>query len=287
MKRNHIFLFFLFFLSVILVYVYLPVDELGPRRALPAVGLDWNNMPALGLDWRVAFRPALLQFPDVYSLGKVYNPPWAFLPLLPVALLSPGLGTTFLFMLNLFCWIFVAHRFELSPLYFVVFLFFSNVFVNCWVGNIEGLVALGLILPPPIGILFLLAKPQFGGAVVLFWLVESYRTGGLQAATRLALPAVVVILVSFVLFGFWPSHVLSLPGREWNVSVFPWGVPFGAALLMLAFHRRDIRFAMMASPFFSPYLARYTWAIVWFGFLLILPEFEILRRRLSHVRFQL
>ncbi|HUV92699.1 MAG TPA: hypothetical protein VMV80_06405 [Anaerolineales bacterium] len=283
---RYLVLLLFFIVGTYLVYIYLPVDAAGPRSDLPAIGLNWNDLPQLGTDWRFAFQPALLQFPDVYSGSSlIYNPPWALLPLLPVALLSPGLGTAVMFVLNLLCWAYVVYRFRLSPIYFVVFLLFSNVIINCWNGNIEGLVALGLILPQPIGILFLLAKPQFGGAVVLYWVVDAWRSRGFQAATRLVLPAVIAILVSLFLFGPWAAHGASLPDKDWNVSVFPWGVPAGVILLGLSIWRRDIRFAMMASPFFSPYLARYTWSIVWFGALLFVPRFDTLYRRITHGRY--
>jgi len=262
---SYFLLLVLFALSVFLVYTYLPVD------------VDWSQggPPAAGVDYKGAFRPALIKlvsFESPYSVTAFFNPPWVLIPLLPLAFVSPALGAAVMFVLNFACWIIVAARSRMNPLAFTVFILFSHMFTNSWNGNIEGIAALGFILPPPIGMFFVLAKPQFGAAVAIFWTVEAYRKGGLPAVTRVALPVLSAIALSVLVFSPWPLQGPSLVDVWWNSSVFPYGIPAGVILLGLTLWRRDIRFAIAASPFFAPYLTGHTWAVVWFGLLLFVPS---------------
>ena len=263
----------LFALGVWAVYTYLPTD-LQPSSA--------GRLPSIGVDWIVSFRPAarsLLDLESPYTIPGFFNPPWALIPLLPFALLPAGLGAAFLFVLNIFSLVFAGKRMRMNVLALVVFLLFSGTLVNAWNGNIEGLLAIGFILPPQVGLFFVLCKPQFGLGVAIFWIVQAWREGGIRKVARVVAPVSIALGISFVLFGFWPARTPSLVDMRWNTSLYPYGVPIGLALLAGSLWSRNIFLAMASSPFFAPYVAGHTWAVTWLGILLLVPE----RIRIFHL----
>jgi hypothetical protein len=150
-------------------------------------------------DWHGTFRPAaraLISGHSPYEVESFFNPPWGLLPLVPIALLPEGVGR-------------------------------AIILISCLLtANIDYLVTLGFVFPPQIGLFFVLIKPQIGGAVALYWFVESWRRGGLREFVRIFWPITVASLVSFLLFGLWPLRTL---GRSvdvsWNASLWPASIP--------------------------------------------------------------
>lgn len=261
--KFHSVLFFL--LGVYFVYIYLPVHA------------DWvrNGPPQVGVDWKLTFRRAslkLLMGESPYQIAAFFNPPWTLLPLLPIALLSPALGSAVMYVLNLFAYLFVAFKLKTNLWRIVIFVLFSGMIINSTNGNIEGILSLGFILPPPIGLFFVLAKPQMGIAVAVFWAVESWRTGGIEKTIRIFLPVTAGFIISFIIFGAYIKDTAQLTYVWWNSSIFPKGIPVGLLLLALASWKREIIFAIAASPFFAPYLTAHTWAVVWLGLLSLFPQ---------------
>jgi len=140
--------------------------------------------------------------------------------------------------------------------------------------NVDVLVLIGFVLPAPVGLFFVIIKPQMGLVMVIFWLVEAWRQGGLQAVLKTFLPVKVAVLLSFVLFGNWLAGRQSdLPGSFWNASLWPWSIPIGLGLLMVSLRERPKELAMSASPFLSPYLAYHSWAAALPG--LIQRDYEL------------
>jgi len=233
------------------------------------------NLTSIGVDWVEYFRPAaqlLLHGHSPYRESGFYNAPWVLLPMLPIALLPVSLGNAFMYSLNIFAYLYVAHKLRMNPLMMVFFVLFSGMQGAALNGNIEGLLALGFILPPQIGLFFLLAKPQFGIGMAVFIGVMAWRENGLGHAVKMFLPVTIAFLLSFLMFGFWPYSIQSLGEVWWNTGIFPYGIPIGLGLLALAVFGREKRFAISSSPFFAPYLTAHTWAVVWLG---ILSLFEM------------
>lgn len=79
------------------------------------------------------------------------------------------------------------------------FLFYGLAFAN-----IDRMVVLGLIMPTWIGLFFVLAKPQIGIGVAIFWAFESYRLGKLRQMARDFVPVSLAILISLWIYGPWP-----------------------------------------------------------------------------------
>jgi hypothetical protein len=255
-----------FFAAIYFVYIYLPVN------------VDWtlNGPPQVGVDWKGAFRKACLELLNgrsPYNVKAFLNPPWTLLPLLPIALLSPALGSAVMYVLNFFIYLFVVLKLKTNIWLIIPFIFFSGMLINSSNGNIDGIVALGFILPPQIGLFFISAKPQIGVAVAVFWLIESWREGGIQKALHVFLPIATTCLASFLVFGFWISNGFNgTVDNPWNASIWPNGVPIGIIILAIAIWKREIKFAIAASPFFAPYLSIHSWAFVWLGLFSLFPQ---------------
>lgn len=226
-----------------------------------------------GVDWQLYFHPAirnLWQGRDPYAYA-VYNPPWAFLLLSPFAILPPDLGAAVVFMTGLYVYAYVARRLGASwPLAALIALC-PPVIYNSLCGNIDWLVVLGFILPPQAGLFLVLLKPQLGFAIVPFWLVQSWRSGGWRGAVRTFAPATAALALSVLLCAAlgsaWPLSTSTLSRANWNVSLWPYGIPVGLALLAAAVRQQDRRCAICASPFLAPYMSPATVALLPLGML--------------------
>jgi hypothetical protein len=105
-------------------------------------------------------------------------------------------------------------------------------------------------------LLFIVIKPQIAVAVVIFWLIEAWRTGGWREVVRVFWPLTALTLISFLIFGLWPLTMgINLEGWVWwNASFWPQSIPIGLALLVAAIRSRNVEYAMGASPALSPYV---------------------------------
>lgn len=227
-----------------------------------------------GIDWRDTYRPAakaLLSGRSPFSVEIFFAAPWSLIPLLPLALLPLELGRAVLFLASVVSFAFVGHRMGAKPVTMIAFLLSPPV-IHCLLnGNIEWLPLLGFILPPQIGLFFVIIKPQIGFAVALFWAVEAWRDGGMAQLIRLLWPIALATLISFALFGLWPLGFLDCPDlvRAHNASLWPASIPVGLGLLVASIRKREIRFAVGASPCLSPVVLLHAWS----GALLALAPF--------------
>lgn len=220
------------------------------------------TMPA-SIDWRTAFRPAareMLSSGNPYHVEGFFNPPWTVLPMIPFALLPERVGSAAMLVLGLAGFAYGAHRLGASPLVLGAFLLSPPVLHSLLNGNIDWLPIVGFVLPPQIGLFFVLTKPQMGSAVAVYWLVEAWRRGGLKEAARVFWPVSAALVLSFVLYGLWPLR----SGQEielwWNASLWPLSIPVGLTLLVAALRRRRIEYAMGAAPCLSPYVLLHAWS---------------------------
>lgn len=218
-----------------------------------------------GIDWRDTYRPAalaILNGRSPYSVDIFFAAPWGLLPLLPFALLPANLGRGMLFLVGMVAYAYTAYKLGARPVALAAFLASPPVIHGLLNSNIEWLPLLGFVMPPQIGLFFVSIKPQIGSAVAIFWLVEAWRNGGLREVLRVFLPVTLALLASFALFGLWPMRfqdTLTLT-RSYNASLWPGSIPVGVALLVASIYRRNIRFAMGASPCLSPYVLLHAWS---------------------------
>ncbi len=246
-----IFAVFIFFVWA--TYTYVPVH----RDSIPDV--NWG----FSVDWKGAFRPAallMLSGHNPFEAGTYHNPPWALIPLMPVALLSPALGAAVMFVLNYMVYAFIAFRLGAKPLTMILFIFCPLVFVNGFNGNIDWLVTLGFLMPPQIGLFFVLMKPQIGIGLAVFWLIEAWRRGRLREVMRVFAPITTIFLLSFALYGLWPLNSTGMPDNVFNQSMWPLSIPIGLALLLHAIRTRKAGLSLTASPLLAPYLTIHSYA---------------------------
>jgi hypothetical protein len=219
-----------------------------------------------GRDWAVFFRPAIIR---LFSGGSPYAiisnyPPWALLPIAPLALLPTRVGTTIMVIASPVIFGFIAHKLgaKLLP---VIFLAFSSPVIHNAINNsLDWIPALGLLMPPQIGLFFVLIKPQAGIGVAVFWFFEAWQKDRFKGVIHIFWPVSIAYLISFALYGFWPSTIvdfgLKMAGQNQDANLFPWSVPLGLGILFYAIRKKLQTLSISASPLLSPYEAMQSWS---------------------------
>jgi hypothetical protein len=221
-----------------------------------------------GVDWRTAFRPGaldLLRTGNPFDTPGYFNAPWAAVLLLPLALLPEQVGYGLLVVIGLAASAYAAHRLGASPLTLALFLLSPPVLHSLLNGNIDWMPLLGYVLPPQIGLLLVTIKPQMGSVVAVFWLIETWRAGGWREVLRVFWPVTALMGLSLALYGLWPLRFEAELDLWWNASLWPASIPVGLVLAVSAVRRREIRFAMAASPCLAPYVLLHSWSAALIG----------------------
>lgn len=192
----------------------------------------------LGFDWKCCFSTGQipsLHVPWVLPLVRVLNPASIF------ALTVMGL-TLRVRKYRGSIWIAALALLSLPTLW-VLFL-----------GNLDGLVVFGLVLLP-IGVPLVLLKPQIAAFALLA------NRGWIFAA-------IVWTLISVLIWGLWPLHLLDFgfAGADWranwpqDITLFPWGILITMPLLWLS--RGDADLLMAAGSFGTPHLFPYHFVVL-------------------------
>lgn len=259
-KNKNIILLALFLLLFVFVFL--------------GVGKIWDF---IGIDWKETFYPAaraIMNGESPYRVPTFRNAPWTAFLLLPLALFSEQVSGILFFIFSACIYAWTAYRLQASRVALTAFLLSPPVVYGLRMLNVDIFVLIGFTLPAPIGLLFVLIKPQMGLVMILFWLAQAWKQGGVKKVIYTFAPVTIATALSFVMFGNW------LQGRQedllvsfWNASLWPWAIPIGVVLAALSI--RDLRedCAMSASPFLSPYLAYHSWASVLAG--LMRRDFEL------------
>ncbi len=127
-------------------------------------------------------------------------------------------------------------------------------------GQIEWIPLLGLATGGWLGAALIAMKPQAGLLAGLVWFIRSDQK--LAYITM----AVGLLSVSFLIWGNWPASMLAnmaeIPDtKRWpgimGVSIWPWGIPIGVALLVDAIRQAGLRnatvLAILATLMLTPY----------------------------------
>ena len=225
------------------VFLTLIVLEAGPRQ-----NSDWHN----------TFVPAslaLLAGKSPYSVESFYNPPWVVPFLVPFALL-PGPVGGLLFRLALVAGFTVsAAALGASRLAVALVFLSSPVLASLVYANLDCVPLLGLLLPRPLGMLLLAVKPQIGLGVMVVWILQTWRRDAVPGVIQLCGPLLGLTALSMALFPPWPLQMAATPDLPWNLSLWPYTLPLGVALIWIALRRGKLGWALVASPLFSPYVA--------------------------------
>lgn len=228
------------------------------------------RLNGIGFEWGLVYRRAALELlagRSPYTIGLFLNPPWLLLPLIPLALLPEKVGAAVLSVLGLAAFSFLGFKRGARPLTLILLILSYPVGLCLYRGQIDWLVLLGVLFPPQYGLFLVTAKPQLGIGIAVFWLVEAWRMGGLRQVLIVFAPVTAAYLLSFAIFGFWPLQNTYNSGDPFQVSIWPLSIPIGLVVLVQAVRSRNLGLAIVASPFFSPYVQAYSWAGALFGLL--------------------
>jgi hypothetical protein len=215
-------------------------------------------------DWHGTYRQAaihLLQGESPYLTRTLYNPPWLLLPLLPFAMLPERIGSAAWFASNVLLLGYLAYRMGAKPSAMLAFLFSYPAYRCLLHGQVDGLATIGILLPPQIGLFFILTKPQIGIGIALYWLIEAWRQDGIRRVIHDFAPVGIAFVLSFILFGPYlnTGRMEYVAGKDWNTSFFPLALPLGLFLITKAIQSRQFKLSISASAFLTPYLAYYSW----------------------------
>ncbi len=200
-----------------------------------------GHMLPEGFDWQHFFSHGV-----VPSLWTPWTP-WVLRLLLPF-------GYPAIFALSALAIGMRAYQYNTSP-WRITLAFLS--LPTLWVffmGNLDGLTLLGLITLPW-GVPLALMKPQIAAFALL-------------AKRRYLLSAVIFLLISFLLWGFWPQNLLTVLTPQWqtewqqDINLFPYGMLIGIPLLW--YSRGDSDLLMAAGSLITPHLFPY-------HFILLMP----------------
>lgn len=186
--------------------------------------------------------------------------PWALIPLIPLAVLPEPVGRIAIFWLTIGSFAFLAKKNGAGLLTVIALLVSYPVVYGLIYAQIDWLAMLGILLPPWLGVILLMAKPQIGIGVALFLAYEAWVDGGIRKLVSVFLPLACITAVCFLLFG---SDLLTKSSQlltATNTSLWPRSLPIGLVILVAAIRRRKKFVALTASPFLSPYLSVHSWA---------------------------
>lgn len=213
-------------------------------------------------DWTNVYRPAalaLISRQSPYAVERFINPPWTLLPFLPLLIFPEAVGRAIIALITIVALSYIVHRLGGKPISMLFFLLSPPVIQMIQDGNVDWLAALGFIMPPQIGLFFVVIKPQIGIAVAIFWLIEIWRKFGFKGVIRVFAPAAVLTILSLVVFGLWPLKVDNAFGWGGNASLWPISIPVGLGLLVGSIQKQKIDYAIAASPCLSPYVLLHSW----------------------------
>ena len=228
-----------------------------------------------GEDWSGVFRPAtklLLTGKSPYGDPGFFSPIWVMIPFIPLTYLPTSLGRAVLFVLAILSFTYSAKKLGAKTWITAAFLISPPVIFSLWLASNDWMPMLGFVLPPQIGLFLILTKPQMGSIVALFWFVEAWRKGGYKEAFRVFAPVTIAFLLTFLVFGFWPLRSGSLVTIEHNASFWPATIPIGLCLIVASLRKRNMKFAMAATPCLTPYIMFPSWVGVIGAILSSAPE---------------
>lgn len=224
----------------------------------------------------------VLQGHSPYDQQFFTNPPWTVLFLFPFAILPSSLSRGLIFVLCVLALIFMAWRLRAGRIALIAVLLSPTVIGSLIAGSFDLLLLPALFLPPALGLFILLIKPQVGVGVAVYYGALAWRKGGLIALLRVFSPVAGAFLVSAMIFPDWINRLLNMPDTVWNRSLFPFSVPVGLYCLWLAIRRKNVFYALLASPFLSPFITFYSYLVVQIALLNEEAE-QVISRDLLHL----
>ena len=184
-----------------------------------------------------------------------FYPPWASLVIAPLTLLPERFTWAFTNAMSIASVAILGMYFKLGRVKTVLVMLSPAMIFNLWMGQIDGLFLLGILLPEEYWLLVASMKPQ---------LLLGLAPLGLTARDK-CLKTLFITLgiggMSLVVWGLWPLEVLHLAQSQFATEqpqvflqfLWPNQLIVGIGLLVVNLRLRDIRLALAASPFLARY----------------------------------
>ena len=231
---------------VFLIYSYFPIRD------------HWET-------YRTASR-YLLSLKNPYQVEKFFNPPWALFPIIPFALLPFRIGKAIWAAISIYMYGFIARKLGANWIATIGFLTLPHTLYTLFQVNIDWIVALGILLPPQMGLFLVCLKPQIGTFLAIYWAVEAWREGGVKQIARTFGPVAVAFLISFAIYGFYLSKAQFMYKYD-GKYFWPLTIPVGLLLFYLSIRDKKPGYAIACAPLLAPYTQPYSWPIALLGLL--------------------
>ena len=208
--------------------------------ALVFTVLIFTMLPVTFMDWMDSFRPTAANLETPYGPG-IFNPPWLFVILHPLTWFDPRVGASLLIVISLV----IISIYVKAPKKVLLVACSAPLIALVTLGQIDGLIILGLMLPAEIGLVWLMMKPQ-----------GVFLTALRRLSPRSIIIAGSILVLSVLVWGFWWQDLLlfrSLTDTGHNVSLFPYTMLLGLPLIYLGLKRNSDALLCLASLSFSPY----------------------------------
>ena len=219
--------------------------------------------------WAEIYRPAtlhLLAGKNPYIIEGFLNPPWALIPLIPMAILPERVGNALLGTITIIAFGYTAHKLGAKPLTIILFLTLPVTLYNIIQVNVDWLVGLGLLLPPQLGLFFVLLKPQIGIFIALYWLYQAWESGGIKEVFKIFSPVTFAFLLSLIIFGGFVQKS-AVVFHDPNLTYWPESISAGFVVFALAFRMKKANLSITAAPLLTPYIQPYSLPLAAFGLL--------------------
>lgn len=214
------------------------------------------QLPAYG-DFTTDFYTAA-HLIDPYEYHRFLNPPWMVLILRPFALLPEHAAGALWVSLSICLIVYSVHLMGADRLGLLLTLLNPFMWFFITLGQLDALVLFGFALAwhgrneaiRPFDVLLMVVKPQVIGMAALFRLRDYTRRDLLMLAGA----GVLTLLI----WGAWPLAMVGNWGagvyQPLDMGVWPWGIPVGPALVVLAWKRRNEALAAVATYSLVPYV---------------------------------
>jgi hypothetical protein len=216
----------------------------------------------IGYDWILAYFPTIWRWVsggDPYAVNPsglyFMNPPWLLPIIAPFGLLPPTIGAIAMGVLFATGVVAVCARYK-RPWVALLIIASMPVLVGIADGQVDGIVLWGLALGGPFGFLLLSVKPQVASLVAIVWVMKEYKKGGWKAVAKLVGPTAVIAIASTIMYPQWVSSMMSANNQMGaiRINLWPYLIPVGVGLLLLALRNRHEVFASFATNLLVPYL---------------------------------
>lgn len=198
------------------------------------------QLPVTYVDWHHNFRPAALNWQNPYFReARIFNPPWIFPVLYPLAVLPHPAGVSLLIVIS----VIAITKYTGSIKKTLLVAVSAPMAALLVLGQLDALLLFGLMIPYGLGLPILIAKPQ---GVFLTILPRLNRWS--------ILIMLLVLVTSVFIWGEWWWNIIGQrPNPKGNMSLFPYSIVLGIPLAFLGLKRKSDALLCVGSLCFAPY----------------------------------